>query len=41
MHPGLPFILRWLYQVWHKLMYYRFDKLVRGREVVYDELDAA
>ena len=30
MHPGLPFILRWLYQVWHKLMYYRFDKLVRG-----------
>ena len=30
MHPGLPFILRWLYQVWHKLMYYRLDELVRG-----------
>ena len=30
MPPGLPLILRWLYQVWHKLMYYRFDKLIRG-----------
>jgi hypothetical protein len=30
MHPGLPFILRWLYQVWHKLMYYRLDELIRG-----------